>query len=125
MNFLKKFGQVVLKITQVAMGVGPLIQAAAPGSATAVSVVVAELQLLAGVIQQAEIFGQALSLPGAQKLTAATPAVAQMILQSSIMAGRQIADPVKFQAGCQQMAAGMADILSSLKDSDVAGENKA
>lgn len=124
MNFLKKFGQVALKITQIALGAVPLFSGVVPGGAGTITHIVDYLQQVAGAVQQVEIFGQALGLPGTQKLIAATPAVAQIILQSSLMAGRKISDPVKFQAGCQQMAAGMADVLNSLKADGVEGDDK-
>ena len=121
MNFLTKFGQIALKFIQVAVGVAPIFQAAIPQSAGTTSKVIDELQQIAAIVQQAEIFGAALGLPGAQKLTGAAPSVAQMILQSSILAGRKIADPVKFQSGVTQVTAGMADILSALQDHGVEG----
>ena len=68
------------------------------------------------IILQAEIMGQALSLSGQDKLKAATPAMAQLILKSDALVGRKIDDPVKFERGVAAMTSGLADILNSLDD---------
>jgi hypothetical protein len=116
MGFLARLGSVILKFTAIASGFAPMIAAAVPQASGAVTLVVSELQQIASIVQQAEVFGQALQLPGAQKLTGAAPSVAQLILQSALLANHKIADPVKFQAGVTQITAGMADVLSSLDD---------
>jgi hypothetical protein len=111
MTFLKKLGGILLKGTQIIMGFAPLVQAMVPGSAGIIS----EINQIAAIIAQVEIMGQALGVAGPDKLRAAAPAVAQIILQSSMMAHRQIADPLKFNAACATIAGGMADLLNSLK----------
>ena len=118
MGWLKRAASIVLKVSDAVLGFGPLITALTPTKRDdqILAQIAPGLTQIAGIIGQVEIFGQALGLPGAQKLTAATPAVAQIILQSAFMAGHKIGDPVKFQAGCTQVASGMADILSSLKE---------
>lgn len=115
MSWLKKLGVIILKATQIATGIGPILG----GKAQTVETAIADkLTQIGEVVTLAEVFGQAVStpLPGAEKLKAVTPAVAQIILTSSLVAGRKINDPVKFQAGAQQIAAGVADILNSLED---------
>jgi len=118
MGWLKKAATIALKVTEVVLGFGPLITSLTPTKKDdqILAQVTPSLTQIAGVIQQVELFGLALGLPGAQKLTAATPAVAQIVMQSAFMAGHKIADPVLFQRGCGKMADGMADILNSLKD---------
>jgi hypothetical protein len=118
MTFLKKLGEVVLKVTGIVTGFGPGLAAIIPGTKDDVIIqkVSIDLAEIAQIIQQAEVFGQALGLPGAQKLQAAAPAVAQIILQSSILAKHELANPVLFQQGCTKVADGMADVLNSLKD---------
>lgn len=120
MSWLKTVGQIALAGAKIA-GFAPLVMPFIPEDRrTTVDAIVARttdtLSSISGVIAQAEIMGQALALPGADKLKGATPAVAQLVLQSSILAGKKIADPAKFQAGCQQIAAGVADVLNSLHD---------
>lgn len=126
LTLLKKIGQIALKATELILGFGPAAVKYIPGDKDdkILAAITPELVQIAQVIQQVEVFGQALGLPGAQKLTAAAPSVAQIILASAIMAKHEIANPALFQAGCTQVAAGMADVLNSLKP-DVETENKA
>ena len=112
MTFLKKLGQIILKGTQIILGFAPLVQQMIPGSAGLVS----EFTQIAGIIAQVEVMGQALGIAGPDKLRAAAPAVAQIVLQSSVMLHREIADPVKFNTACATIAGGFADLLNSLKD---------
>lgn len=118
MSWLKKVGSIVLKVSQIVVGFGPTAAALIPGDKDdkIIRVLSADLVQIAGIIQQVEVFGQALGLPGADKLKAASPAVAQIILQSAILAKHEIADPALFSRGCTKVADGMADILNSLKD---------
>jgi hypothetical protein len=115
MSFLKKLGSILLKGTQIAMGIMPVVQQAYPTN-QGVQQAADTLTTIAGVVTQVEVIGQALQQPGPQKLIAATPLVAQVILQSALMARHEIADPVKFNLGCQQVASGVCEILNSLKD---------
>jgi len=118
MGWLKKAASIALKVTEVVLGFGPLITSLTPTKKDdqIYAAVAPSLTQIAGIIGQVELFGQALGLPGDQKLKAAAPAVAQIVLQSSFMAGHKIADPILFQRGCTKVADGMADILNSLKD---------
>lgn len=124
MGFLANFGRILLKFTAIAAGVAPLVSAAVPQASGAITLALSELQQIASIVQQAEVFGQALALPGAQKLTGAAPSVAQLILQSAILVGRKIKDPARFQRGVTAITSGMADVLSSL-DEKVQTDDKA
>lgn len=117
-SWLKTVGKIALEVGKVAPVVGPIVKVIAPSTAPGVQAVVNhadDLVQVAQIVLQAEAMGQAIQAPGAQKLQMAAPLVAQMLLSSSLLAGKTIADPVKFQFGCQQLAAGMADILNSLE----------
>ena len=118
MKLLKKIGLIVLKATEIVTGFGPGLAAIIPGDKDdrIIQTASADLSQVAGIITQVEVFGAALGIAGPDKLRAAAPAVAQVILRSTVLAGRKIHDTVLFQAGCTQVAAGMADILNSLKD---------
>jgi hypothetical protein len=120
MGWLKKAGQIILKVTEILVGFGPLASALIPGDKDdkVISVVTTELTQIAGIVTQVEAMAGALSqpLPGDQKLLMATPMVAQILLQSSVMVHHQIHDPVLFQKGCASIASGMADVLNSLRD---------
>jgi len=122
-TFLKKLGQILLKGTQIAVGIMPVVQQSFPTSQP-VQQVTDTLTAVAGVIAQVEVIGQALGQPGSQKLIAAAPLVAQVVLQSAFMAKHEIADPAKFNAACTTIAGGVADLMNSLKE-NVETVNKA
>jgi len=125
MTFLKTLGAILVKGLQIAIGFAPVAQAAFPQASVAIQAVEDKLQKIAGIIVQTEAIGQALQLPGAQKLTAAAPLVAQEILSSSILVGHVIANPTLFQQGSQKIADGMADVLNSLQPDAIQTQNKA
>jgi hypothetical protein len=110
-------------MVQIAAGISPFVSAEFPGSGT-VQVISKDLAAIAQIIQQAEVMGQALGQAGPAKLTAAAPLVAQIVLQSSLLANHSIADQTKFTGGVNALASGVADILSSLHP-DVQTVNKA
>lgn len=116
MTFLSKFGSLVSKFISVLTGFGPLISAQVPGSGGVISTVSKDLAQVADIIAQVEAIGQVAGLKGPDKLKAAAPLVAQVILKSSIMAGHEIHDKVLFQSASTKIADGMADLLNSLKD---------
>ncbi len=116
MKFLTKLGMILLKATEIVAGFAPLASAVVPGQAGNIQVVSADLAQIAGIITEVEAVGQALTLAGPAKLQAASPLVAQVILQSSLLANHKIANPDLFKAGAQKIADGMADVLNSLAD---------
>lgn len=121
MKFLTKFGQIALQIAQIAIGIQPLVGSfvkSDKGLAVA-NKVIDTLEQVAEIIGTVEVIGQALQLPGQQKLTAATPLVAQAIIKSALVANHPIKDPVLFSQGCEKIASGMADILNSRGDADI------
>lgn len=123
MKFLTRLGQILLKGVEIVSGFGPIIGTVYPQSAGPITIIQHDLEAIAAVIAQVEAFGQVLGLPGPQKLLAAVPMVAQVILKSTILVGRKIADPALFQVGVKKVADGFADILNSLKD-DIDTESK-
>lgn len=114
MTLLSKIGSILLKVTQIVTGITPFIPPAQQGTFQIIS---RDLEQISSIIVQAELFGQALNIPGAQKLIAASPAVAQIILQSSILANHKIANQALFKQGCTKITDGMADVMNSLNDS--------
>ena len=123
MTFLFKLGQIVLKGVQALTALEPLIVAYAPKSQAGLDRAESELVKIGGIIVNAEVMGQALGLKGPDKLKAAAPSVAQIILQSTLLAGHTIAQPDLFAQGAQKVADGMADVLNAMK-ADVQTENK-
>jgi hypothetical protein len=114
LTFLKKAGQIILEGAQIFTGFAPFLTSAIPHSQGLVTTVSKDLSQVADAVIQAEAIGQALSLPGPQKLQAAAPLVSQILIDSSIVAGKQIAQPDLFKQGSQKIADGMADVLNSL-----------
>ncbi len=123
MTFLSKLGKVMQiagKVVAVYMGFAPTIAALTPTKKD--DEIVAKLAnpmiQIAQIVAQVEGMAQALDtpLPGPEKLKMATPIIAQIVLNSGMLAGKEIANPVLFKQGCASLGSGMADILNSLKD---------
>ena len=115
MTFLKKLGQWIAAGIKLELGLAPLIQAAYPAASGTIAQVGNELTQLASVIVTVESIGALEGLPGDQKVRMAGPLIGQLIQQSSLMAGKEIADGPKFAQACQTIAGGLADLLNSLK----------
>lgn len=115
MSFLKKLGQIAIKGLEIVMGFMPVVQQELPGNRT-VQVISQDLAQIASIISQVEVMGQVLGQKGPDKLKAAAPLVAQIIMASSLLANHKIANPALFQQGCASVASGMADVLNSLND---------
>lgn len=124
MGLLKKIGIILLKASEVIAGFAPIASMAYPNQAGTIQTISNDSAQIANIIQQVEAVGQTLSLPGAQKLQAATPLVAQIILQSSVLANHKIANPDLFKQGSQKVADGWADILNSLNESGISTTDK-
>ena len=124
MGWLKKVGSIIVKSAASAAGVGPLLGTSAPHAAGAIQKVTDTLQQLVGIVTNIEAFGQVLGTPGADKLKAATPLVAQIVLQSDFMVKKKIKDPVLFQKAMAGMAGSIADFLNSVDDDAVEEEKK-
>jgi hypothetical protein len=119
MSFLKKLGGVLSKGLQLVGLFGPVVKLTVPGSDQVVDVVSKDLAQVAEVIANTEAFGQALGMAGSDKLKAAVGPVAQIILGSSLLAGRKIENEDLFKQGAKKIADGMADVLNSLHEDGV------
>ena len=115
MTFLKKLGVILARGVQVVVGFGPLISSMVPSVAGTVAIVSKSLSEIAAIVAQVEAMGVALKLTGAQKLEAATAASVSIVLQSTMMVGRKIADPILFRSGVGQIVNGTVAVLNSLK----------
>lgn len=121
MTFLKKLGQVISNIAGIVTGIGPIFGTAIPQASSTIAVVTSDLQQIAGIIETVEAIGAAATspVPGSEKLRMATPLVAQAILQSSLLAGKKIANEALYRQGANKVADGVADILNSLHEDGV------
>ncbi len=115
MTFLKKLGQVALRVGQIVIGIGPMISQAAG----VVQVVSRDISAIVQIIGYVEAIGAALNIAGPDKLKAAAPLVAQAILQSEVLVGKTIRDPDLFQKACTEYAQATVDLLNSLDASHV------
>lgn len=119
MSFLKRLGQWIIAGIKLEAGLAPLVRAVYPQAQDSLDKVENELTQLASVIVTVEAMGAATGLPGTEKVRVAGPLIGQLIQQSSLMVGKQIADKAKFAAACQTIAGGLADLLNSLKEPSV------
>lgn len=118
-GFLGKVGTVIAGILGIVTGFGPPLVALS-GNKNGVTAVVdrvqSELQQVEGIVTTLQVVGEVQGMNGEQKLAAATPLVAQVILQSSALAGRKVEQPDLFKAGCASIADGWVKIMQSLHD---------
>lgn len=122
MKFLTKLGQIAAKFVIGIDTFAPMVKGFTPDHIDRVIDRVGDYSTQAArVITQAEIMGQALQLAGKDKLTAAAPAMAQVILQSDAMIGKKIKQPELFEAGVLKITSGWADVLNSLDEAELKG----
>jgi len=114
--WLKTVGKIIIEASKIATGFGPVIKTIAPDRAGVITTITDSLNQVADIVVTIEAVGATLQLPGNQKLQAATPLVAQIIMKSDMMIGKKIDDQAKFNLGCQKIADGIVDILNSVKD---------
>lgn len=119
MTFLKKLGQIFLEGLQLWTGFAPLVQASIPGSANVVATVSKDLTEIGNIVVQAEAMGQALGQTGQQKLAGAAAAATQIILNSAMLSGHQIANPQLFSQGVTDLTSAVAEILNSLSAASI------
>ena len=114
MTFLKKLGQIIVSGLGIALGFLPTLQAALPNNAGTLQTVSKDLSELLNIIVSVEATGAALGLAGPDKLHAAAPQIAQVLLQSSALAGKPIANQPLFLQGCTDIASGLAEVLNAV-----------
>lgn len=120
MTFLKKLGQGIVKGLQIAGRIEGVLGPELPADVrakvdAALSRANSELVSLGAIITQVEAIGVTLKLEGTQKLTAATPLVAQMLLSSPLLLGKHVANPELFEKAAQEYAQATVDLLNSLE----------
>lgn len=117
MTFLKKLGEILLKVVGIAAGVGPIV---APflGSGSAAKVtntVVNDLTSIGSVVVQIETaFAAVPNSSGPQKLQAAIPLVSNIIKTSELVSGKKIANEALFTQACQEFTQATVDLLNSI-----------
>lgn len=113
---LKKLGSIIAKGLSIWYGFGSAAGAVSPQAAGLVREINTEISQIAQIIVTIEAIGQKLGIKGPDKLTAAAPFVAQVILQSAVLVKHKVRDEALFTKGCGEIAGGFADILNALDD---------
>jgi hypothetical protein len=124
MKFLSKVAEYFAKGLQIIGLFSPVVEVAAPKSAGVIQTVSQDLTEVGEAIVDAEQVGLALGLKGPDKLKVAAPKVADIILQSSMLANHKVQNPDLFNQGATKVADGMADILNSLHTDGIQVTNK-
>lgn len=125
LSILKKIGQDVNLADQYIPVYGQLIHgftSMIPGSSkidNAVSIGVSKsmdgLVAFQKIVLDAEVFGQAAGIPGAQKAAGIAPAVLQLFLDLPILQGEKPKDPVSAKAKAAALGGALADFINEFE----------
>jgi len=121
-SFLKKAGELLVNTVSVVELGYPVLGKLIPKKAEGVAdVLVTDLEQLSSVVTTIEAVAKAIpsGLTGEQKFAAALPGVTRAIAQSSVMAGKKIADQALFQKACSEYAQATVDMLNSVDQSSI------
>jgi hypothetical protein len=123
-SFLKKLGKGILTGAGYVAGFAPMIKQYTPDNVDRkIDLVVDTSTKISDIVKVSEVMGQALQVPGPDKLKAAAPLVAQILLQSDAFKSHKIKDPVLFQQAAVKIADGFADAWNSVDPADLPGDN--
>ena len=115
MKFLSAFGK-LFKLGARVGEAGPLLRVVASLTPTkADDKAVDSLLALRGVVQTVEAIGYQAGLTGPQKLAAAAPLVADLLLQSPAFHGFKVARSAEFEAAVLKITSGVVDALNCLE----------
>lgn len=117
MDWLKKAGQAIVKFAALTP-YGKFFTSVIPGDKDdrILAKIKDSLDDVAAIIVNMEAVGAALNLTGPDKLKGSIPAIGQIILHSSIMAGKPPKDVALYGEGIQDLANAMVKILKSKED---------
>jgi hypothetical protein len=122
LTFLKKAGTLLVNaVSVIELGypvLGKLLPASAQG---AVGTVVTDLEQFSGTVTSVEAMAAAIpaGLTGEQKFAAVLPGITRAVAQSSVMAGKKIANQPLFQKACNEYAQATVDMLNSLDPASI------
>lgn len=120
MTFLSRLGKIIATVSEVFLGFAPFLTKAVPQSGGVVSTVSKDLADVGNIVAQVEAIGQLKGLAGPDRAKLAGPLVAQIIMSSTLLANKKIANPDLFNQGCVNISGGVADVLNSLHEDSVA-----
>lgn len=116
MTFLKKLGQLVLKIIGITSEVLPLIQpqlSVIPGEQAVVDKM---NQAFTAIVTAEQMFAAAnITQSGPQKLEAVKPFIAALVQQVELISGKKPKNEVLFEDAIGRMTSAMADVLNSFE----------
>lgn len=121
-SFLKKAGTLLVNAVSIVELGYPVLGKLIPKSAAGVAdVIVTDLEQFSGVVTSVEAVAAALptGLTGEQKFAAALPGITRAVAQSSIVAGKKIADQALFQKACSEYAQATVDMLNALDSASI------
>jgi hypothetical protein len=113
-NFLKKLGNIISTVAGIFVGFSPILQREIPQTGTIIQTISKDLAAIGDAVVAAESFGQLAGLSGADKAKYLAPQVAQIMLSSTLIAGKKIVDPAKFLVDCGKLGGCVADILNDV-----------
>src|SRR5262249_36219406 len=119
MTFLKKLGQIISTITGIFTGFAPFLEKTVPQTGQTVQIVSKDLSAIMDEVANIEAIGNLQGLSGADKAKALGPIVANILLSSSALTGKKIANPTLFAQAAQEIGGGVADLLNSLHEDSV------
>lgn len=117
MSFLKRLGQILVKVAGIATGIGPIILPfLGSGKAGQVAgTTVNDLTAIGSTIVQIETaFAAIPGATGAQKLAASIPLIGNIIKTSELVAGKKIANEALFTQAIKEYAQATVDLLNSI-----------
>lgn len=126
MKFLSKLAQYFAKGLQILGIFQPVVQQVVGSGSAAqiIQTVSQDITQIANAVIDAEQVGVALQLKGPDKLRAAAPHVADIILRSTLLVNHSIANAQLFNQGVNEVAGGFADILNSLHADGIQVQSK-
>ena len=129
LSFLKKLGQIIVQGSEIIGGFAPILSAAAPKEAGVITTVSTDLSAMANIVVQVEATSTAIAaataggtpLTSAQKLAMAIALIGPIVNQSSVVAGRQVANATLLQQAISEYAQATVDLLNSIDQSAAGG----
>lgn len=114
-GWLKNFGELAKAGAAIIPILGPIAATFIPGKKDdqLIAKITDSLDEVTKIVMHMEMAGAALGLKGEDKLKGAIPAVAQILLQSTIMAGQAPGNQALFMEGVADITNGMVKILNA------------
>lgn len=109
-SIMKAIGSGLLKVIGIA---GPVVNTLFPAAAPFEQALIQTV----GTIEQFSQGLGAAQISGTQKASLALPIIVQLLKDSNLVAGKEIADPDQFQKAAQSYIDGTVALLNSLKHS--------